>query len=149
MPKKKFEATKTELESSLHFKQQEELNNDAAQLQNQSGLESSQYQSGVEFQNQNGANINMNYEEVNQQEFVKAPDVLLQQTKVVDDKKDEKQYAQLDKNEVHVLPTIHVKEKPVIVEKEIEFEKPVEIKQTIIHKEKPIIVEKPRIIEKK
>jgi len=142
MPKEKFEETKAELESALHFKQADEV-----QLQNQSGAEF-QNQSGAEFQNLSGANMNMGYKEVNRQEFVQAPDVLLKQTEVVDDKQDEVKYSKLDQNETHVLPTLHVKEKPVIIEKEVEIEKPVEIKQTIIHKEKPIIAEKPIIIEK-
>jgi len=54
----------------------------------------------------------------------------------------------MDKDEVHVLPTIHVEERPVIVEKEIEYEKPVEIRQTIIHKEQPKKIEQPIIKEK-
>jgi len=162
MPREKFEETKTELESTLHFKEQENLANDVAveQSQNQNWAESqnqnqnqnwesqNQNKSGAEFQNQSGANMNMNYQEVNAQEFVKAPAVLHQQTEVVDDKKDEIKYSKLDQNEVHVLPTLHVQERPTIVEKEIEFEKPVEIKQTFIHKEKPVIIEKPTIIEK-
>jgi hypothetical protein len=126
MSRAEFEATKAKLESSLHFKKQ-------------------QFASGAQFQT--GANVNMKYEEVNKQEFQRAPDVLFQKTQVVDDKKDELAYAKLDKNEVRVLPTLKLQEKPVIIEKEIEYEKPVEIKQTIIHQEKPIIIEKPIIKE--
>jgi len=96
----------------------------------------------------NGANVNGKFEQVDKQEFLKAPDVLLQKTEVHDDKKDEVRYSKLDQDEVHVLPTIHVEEKPIIVEKEIVYEKPVEIRQTIIHKEKPVIIEQPIIKEK-
>jgi len=49
---------------------------------------------------------------------------------------------------VHMLPTLKLKEKPIIVEKEIEYEKPIQIRQTIIHKEIPIIIEQPIMIEK-
>jgi len=129
MSKEQFEKTKEKLEPALHLKQKEMTND-------------------VQFQSENGANVNMKYEQVNQQEFVKAPAVLNQKTEFVDDKRDELKYSKIDKNEVHVLPTIHVQEKPVIIEKEIEFEKPIEIKETIIHREKPIIVEKPIIKEK-
>jgi len=128
MSRVQFEATKAKLESSLHFKKQQQ-----------------QFASGAQFQT--GANMNMKYEEVNKQEFQRAPDVLFQKTLVVDDKKDELAYAKLDKSEVRVLPTLKLQEKPVIIEKEIEYEKPVEIKQTIIHQEKPIIIEKPIIKE--
>jgi hypothetical protein len=88
------------------------------------------------------------YQEVNKEEFVKAPDALFQQTLINDDRSDELQYLKQDKNEVHVLPSIKVQDKPVIIEKEVSYEKPVEIKQTIIHQEKPIIVEQPIIKQK-
>jgi len=54
----------------------------------------------------------------------------------------------MDINETHILPTIHLKDKPRIIVKEVEYNKPIEIKETIIHKEKPIIVEQPTIKEK-
>jgi hypothetical protein len=88
------------------------------------------------------------YQEVNKEEFVKAPDALFQQTLVNDDRSDELQYLKQDKNEVHVLPSIKVQDKPVIIEKEVLYEKPVEIKQTIVHQEKPIIIEQPIIKQK-
>jgi hypothetical protein len=88
------------------------------------------------------------YQEVNKEEFVKAPDALFQQTLVNDDRSDELQYLQQDKNEVHVLPSIKVQDKPVIIEKEVSYEKPVQIKQTIVHQEKPIIIEQPIIKQK-
>jgi len=57
-------------------------------------------------------------------------------------------FEKMDMNETHILPTIHVKDKPTIIEKEVEYNKPIEIKETIIHQEKPIIVEQPIIKEK-
>jgi len=57
-------------------------------------------------------------------------------------------FENMDKNEIHTLPTIHLKDKPRIIEKEVEYNKPIEIKETIIHKEKPVIVEQPIIKEK-
>jgi len=54
----------------------------------------------------------------------------------------------MDMNETHILPTIHVKDKPTIIEKEVEYNKPIEIKETTIHQEKPIIVEQPIVKEK-
>jgi len=60
----------------------------------------------------------------------------------------EAKFEKMDGNEVHVLPTIHVKDKPIITEKEVEYTKPIEIKETVIHQEKPIIVEQPIIKEK-
>jgi len=125
MSRAQFEATKATLESSLHFKKQEKF------------VSGAQLQTGA----------NMKYEQVDQQEFRKAPDVLFQQTLVQDDKKDEIAYSKLDQNEVRVLPTLKLQEKPIIIEKEIEYNKPVEIKQTIIHQERPVIIEKPIIKE--
>jgi molybdopterin converting factor small subunit len=121
-----------------------------SQLESQSQLQS-QSQSQVQSQQFQQTTLSNNmgqkkYEEVNQSEFHKVPDIVLQKTEVKDfDNKDEIKYKTMDKNEVHVLPTLHVQEKPVIIEKEIEYEKPVEVKQTIIHQEKPIIVEQPII----
>jgi hypothetical protein len=92
--------------------------------------------------------VQTSYQEVNKEEFVKAPDALFQQTLINDDRSDELQYLKQDKNEVHVLPSIKVQDKPVIIEKEVSYEKPVQIKQTIVHQEKPIIVEQPIIKQK-
>jgi len=102
------------------------------------------YQSNFNNQEQK-----VTYEEVNRNEFNKIPDIALQKNELIEDnKQDENKYKLLDKNEVHVLPTIHVQEKPKIIEKEIEYIKPVQIKETIIHKEKPIIIEQPIVKEK-
>jgi len=49
---------------------------------------------------------------------------------------------------IHVLPTLKLKERTIIVEKEIKYEKSIQIHQTIIHKEIPIIIEQPIMIEK-
>jgi len=90
----------------------------------------------------------ISFEKVDKAEFEKIPDIALQRNEVIDDRKDELKYKTLDKDEVHILPTLHVQEKPIIIEKEIEYEKPVQVKQTIIHQEKPIIIEQPIIKEK-
>jgi len=90
----------------------------------------------------------MKYEEVQKDEYEKIPDMVFQQNEVVDNKFDEEKYRVLDQDEIHTLPTIHLKDKPRIIEKEVEYIKPIEIKETIIHKEKPIIVEQPIIKEK-
>jgi len=94
-----------------------------------------------------GLNLNVNeqrnFEEVRQSDFENMPNIA--STSMVEENKENKV---LEQNEVHVLPTIYVQEKPKIIEKEVEYIKPVEVKQTIVHKEKPIIVEQPIIKEK-
>ena len=150
MSRSKFEATEAKLESILHFKEPSDLPQQQEQFET-ANSESLKKESNLsQFGNETiyGANVNEKFEQVNKKEFAKVPAAVLQTTEVHDDKKDEIKYSKTDKDEVHVLPTIHVQEKPIIIEKEIEYEKPVEIKQTIIHKEKPIIIEQPIIKEK-
>jgi len=66
----------------------------------------------------------------------------------VNEAENQLKFEKMDMNETHILPTIHLKDKPRIIEKEVEYNKPIEIKETIIHKEKPIIIEQPIIKEK-
>jgi len=100
--------------------------------------------------NMMGTGMNMNaqqYQPINRLQFETEPSLLHKQPIIRDNREDEKLYASSDKNEYHVLPPIHVKERPTIVEREIEYEKPIEVHNTIIHREKPIIIEKPIIKE--
>jgi len=150
MSRLEFEATKAKLESILHFKKQKDLPQQQQQFEATSNVESVKKEGDISrfgSETISGANINQKYEKVDKHEFAKAPEILGQRTEFHDDKKDEIKYSKTDKDEVHVLPTLHVEEKPVIVEKEIQYEKPVEIKQTIIHKEQPVIIEQPIIKE--
>jgi len=130
------------------FKQEQQFEQQPqAQVESWTPSQDTFQQSAVTANQPLGA-VQASYQEVNKEEFVKAPDALFQQTLVNDDRSDELQYLKQDKNEVHVLPSIKVQDKPVIIEKEVSYEKPVEIKQTIVHQEKPIIVEQPIIKQK-
>jgi hypothetical protein len=88
------------------------------------------------------------YQQVNRSNFEAEPSLLYNQPIIKDDRRDELMFAARDKNEHHILPTIHVQDRPTIIQKEIEYEKPIEVHNTIIHREKPIIIEKPIIKEK-
>jgi len=96
----------------------------------------------------NSNDSQMQYQEVDKNEYEQIPDMVFEQNEVVDNKLDEEKYKVLDQDEIHTLPTIHVKAKPRIIEKEVEYIKPIEVKETIIHREKPIIIEQPIINEK-
>jgi len=78
----------------------------------------------------------MQYQEVDKNEYEQIPNMVFEQNEVVDNKLDEEKYKVLDQDEIHTLPTIHVKAKPRIIEKEVEYIKPIEVKETIIHREK-------------
>jgi hypothetical protein len=148
MSRLEFEATKAKLESILHFKKAQDFQQQQQQFETTTNIQPVKQEGDLSrfgTDTINGATLDKKYEKVDKQEFAKAPEVLHQQTEFHDDRKDEVKFS--DKNEVHVLPTLHVEEKPVIVEKEIQYEKPVEIKQTIVHQEKPIIIEQPIIKE--
>jgi len=89
------------------------------------------------------------YQSVNKDEFEKhlQPEFLFPKKKDIEN--DESLSPETKREQiVHMLPTLKLKEKPIIVEKEIEYEKPIQIRQTIIHKEIPIIIEQPIIKEK-
>jgi len=96
----------------------------------------------------NSNDSQVQYQEVDKKEYEQIPNMVFEQNEVVDNKLDEEKYKVLDQDEIHTLPTIHVKAKPRIIEKEVEYIKPIEVKETIIHKEKPIIIEQPIINEK-
>jgi hypothetical protein len=96
----------------------------------------------------NSNDSQVQYQEVDKKEYEQIPNMVFEQNEVVDNKLDEEKYKVLDQDEIHTLPTIHVKAKPRIIEKEVEYIKPIEVKETIIHREKPIIIEQPIINEK-
>jgi len=155
MSKADFEATKVILESKLHLKGMKgysfypkyyesswsSWNNS---LQFDSSLSSNKLEKREEefFDQSKGE-----YEKVKQQEWMQPPNEIFKDVEFKDDRKDEMKFISKDTDEVHVLPTIKVKEQPKIIEREIQYEKPVEIKQTIVHQEKPIIVEQPIVKE--